>query len=61
MESESIMEHLTTAGAGAAITSPLWLQTVNPYLQFTVACLGGIWLITQIITKLYSTFFKKEG
>jgi hypothetical protein len=61
MEQESLMEHLTTAGAGAAITSPLWLQTVNPYLQFAVACLGGLWLITQIVTKLYTTFFKKEA
>lgn len=46
------METATTAGAGAAMLSPLWLQTVNPYVQFVVAIMGGIWLATQIYYKI---------
>lgn len=54
------MEHITTAGAGVALTTPLWLQTVNPYLQFAVALLGAIWLATQIITRIYTTFIVRK-
>lgn len=54
------METITTAGSGAAITSPLWLQTLNPEVQFVVAVLGGLWLVTQIVAKIYTTFIKKD-
>ncbi|MBW7970963.1 hypothetical protein [Bradyrhizobium sp. BR 10289] len=54
------MDHLTTAGAGAAMTSPLWITTLNPYIQFTVAVLGAVWLLTKTVTTIYTTFFKKE-
>jgi hypothetical protein len=46
------METATTAGAGAALTSPLWLNTVNPYIQLAVGLLGGVWLIVQIYYKI---------
>ncbi|MGM5019217.1 hypothetical protein [Tardiphaga sp. 367_B4_N1_1] len=46
------METATTAGAGVAITSPLWLQTINPYVQFVVACMGGIWIAVQLYYKI---------
>lgn len=49
---ESIMETVTTAGAGAALTSPLWITTVNPYAQLLVAILGGVWLVVQIYYKI---------
>jgi hypothetical protein len=46
------METATTAGAGAALTSPLWLNMVNPYIQLAVGLLGGVWLIVQIYYKI---------
>jgi hypothetical protein len=46
------METVTTAGAGVAITTPLWLQTMNPYVQFTAAVMGAIWLGVQIYYKI---------
>lgn len=46
------METMTTAGAGVALTSPLWLNTVNPYLQFTVGVLGAVWLLVQLYYKI---------
>jgi hypothetical protein len=59
MAEESVMETVTTAGAGAALTSPLWIQTLNPYVQFTVAVLGGVWLAARIFTHLYDWYKKK--
>jgi hypothetical protein len=56
---EGIMDHLTTAGAGAAMTSPLWIQTLNPYVQFTAAVLGGVWLAVKIFTHLYDWYTRK--
>ena len=35
-----------------AITTPLWLQTINPYGQFVVMILGGVWLGVQIYYKI---------
>lgn len=54
------METVTTAGSGAAITAPYWLPTLNQEVQFVVAVLGGLWLATQIITKIYTTFIRKD-
>ena len=48
------METFTSAGAGAALTTPLWLQHVNPYAQFTVCVLGGVWFAVQIFYKIKS-------
>jgi hypothetical protein len=48
-------EHLTSAGAGAAIASPLWLpslQTVSDVAAMALPILGVIWLVVQITTKL---------
>jgi hypothetical protein len=61
MDQESLMDTVTTAGAGAMLTSPLWITTLNPYVQFTVAVLGGVWLATKTITTIYDTFFKKAA
>lgn len=52
MDQENVMETATTAGAGVALTSPLWLNTVNPYLQFTVGVLGAVWLVVQLYYKI---------
>jgi hypothetical protein len=52
MDQESVMETATTAGAGVAVTSPLWITTLNPYIQFTVAALGAVWLCVQIYYKI---------
>lgn len=46
------METATTAGAGVAVTSPFWLQTLNPYIQLVVAVMGGVWLGVQIYYKI---------
>jgi hypothetical protein len=59
MAEESVMETVTTAGAGAAFTSPLWLHTLNPYVQFAVALLGGAWLCVQIYYKIKNERTKK--
>lgn len=48
------METATTAGAGAAVLSPLWLNSVNPYIQFVVAIMGAVWLGVQIFYKIKS-------
>lgn len=53
------METATTAGASAAILSPLWLQTLNPYVQFAVAVMGGIWLGVQIYYRIKNERKKK--
>jgi hypothetical protein len=52
MDEESVMETVTTAGAGVAISTPFWLQTLNPYVQFAVALMGGIWIGVQIYYKI---------
>jgi ABC-type phosphate transport system permease subunit len=46
------METVTTAGAGAALTSPLWINTINPYVSITVGVLAGVWLVVQIYYKI---------
>jgi hypothetical protein len=51
MGETSVMDQLTTVGASAAVTSPLWLQSLNPYVQFLVAVLGCVWLGVQIYYK----------
>jgi hypothetical protein len=52
MADGGIMETVTTAGAGAAITAPLWIDTVNPYIQFTAGFLAVVWLAVQIFYKI---------
>lgn len=46
------METATTAGAGAALTAPWWIQTLTPYGQFTVMVMGGIWIAVQLYYKI---------
>lgn len=46
------MDTATTAGAGAALTSPWWIQTLNPYVQLIVALMGGVWIAVQIYYKI---------
>lgn len=58
MDKESVMERVTTAGAGVALTSPYWLHV--PDGATTLQILGGLWLAVQIIAKIYVTFFKKD-
>jgi hypothetical protein len=49
------METATTAGAGAALTAPLWMQAITPYAQFAIMVMGGCWLAMQMYYK-----FKNE-
>jgi hypothetical protein len=46
------METATTASAGVALSAPLWINTLNPYLQFTVGVLGACWLAAQLYYKI---------
>jgi hypothetical protein len=53
MVKTNVMDSATSAGAGIAITSPLWIiQIANPYIQFIVAVMGGVWLGVQIYYKI---------
>lgn len=36
------------------MTTPLWLQHINPYAQFVVCVLGGVWFAVQIYYKIKS-------
>jgi ABC-type multidrug transport system permease subunit len=49
------METTTTAGAGAMLTTPMWLSTINPYLQTAGVVMGILWLAMQMYYK-----FKNE-
>jgi hypothetical protein len=46
------METATTAGAGIAVTAPLWLQTLNPYLQLVAVVMGCSWIAVQMYYKI---------
>lgn len=48
------MEATTTATAAGAISSPLWIQVLNPYVQLAVALMGGFWIAVQIYYKIKS-------
>jgi hypothetical protein len=51
-------EHITSAGAGAAIASPFWLPELQSVSEVCAALLpiaGVIWLIVQIATKIIVT------
>ncbi|MGZ3675361.1 MAG: hypothetical protein ACXVCO_13730 [Ktedonobacterales bacterium] len=46
------METATTAGAGAMVSSPLWLSTINPYLQVAAVLMGIAWIGMQMYYKV---------
>jgi len=46
------METATTAGAGAMVTTPLWLHTINPYLQAVGFVMGIAWIAVQMYYKV---------
>lgn len=50
-----VMDHATSAGAGAAATSLLWLPSLNPLLQFVLTVMGITWIAMQMYR------FHKEG
>lgn len=52
MVKESVMDHLTTAGAGAAIMSPWWLPALHNGAEFALPFLGCSWLLIQIYYKI---------
>jgi membrane protein implicated in regulation of membrane protease activity len=56
MEDPSVMDHVTSAGAGAALTTPWWLTALNPWLQTLVLILSAAWLLMQMYR-----FAKKKG
>lgn len=48
-------DHITSAGAGAAIASPLWLpaiQGLSDVCAVVLPILGVLWLLIQITVKL---------
>lgn len=59
MVEEGVMETATTAGAGVAVTSPLWFQDLHPYVQLALAALGGTWFFVQIYYKIKNERKKK--
>lgn len=46
------METTTTAGAGAMITTPMWLTTISPYLQTIGVVMGIAWIAMQMYFKI---------
>lgn len=51
----TVSDHLTTAGAGAAIVSPLWLpplQVISDTASIILPILGVVWLVVQITVKV---------
>jgi hypothetical protein len=60
MPPDPLTSHITSVGAGAAMTMPLWIEVANPYVQFTVAILGVVWLGVQIYYKIKSETKKKN-
>ena len=54
---------ITTAGAGAAIISPVWLpyiQEVSHLAGLVLPVLGVVWLLTQIVSLIYRTYTKED-
>jgi hypothetical protein len=59
------MQHdgITASAAGAAVTSPWWLphlQQISAISAEVLPILGALWLIIQIIVKLWETFQKRK-
>lgn len=52
MTVKHIMEHVTSAGAVGAVSAPLWVTNLNPYIQLVAGVLGIVWLGVQIYCKL---------
>lgn len=55
---------LTTATAGAAVASPLWLpslQTISEVASILLPILGALWLIVQIVIKIVEFTRGKRG
>jgi hypothetical protein len=55
------MQHdgITSAAAGAAVTSPWWLPQLHHISVFAAELapiLGALWLLLQIVVKLWSIF-----
>jgi hypothetical protein len=46
------VDNTTHAVASVAVTGPLWLSEVNPYLQFTLAVVGLAWIVMQMYYKV---------
>ena len=59
------MQHdgVTASAAGAAVTSPWWLpqlQQISAISADVLPILGALWLILQIVVKLWETLQKCE-
>jgi hypothetical protein len=52
MDEESLMDHVTTAAAGAAIVSPWWLDSLHSGAQYLLPFMGCVWLAVQIYYKV---------
>jgi hypothetical protein len=52
MTENQVMEHVTTVGAVGAVSAPLWVTELNPYIQLVAGVLGIVWLGVQIYCKL---------
>ena len=56
MTENQLMEHVTTAGAVGAVSAPLWVTELNPYIQLVAGVLGCAWLLTQIYFRIRSEY-----
>jgi hypothetical protein len=54
------METATTAVAGAAVTTPLWLQAITPYMQFVAVAMGVAWIAMQMYYKVRNERDKRK-
>jgi hypothetical protein len=50
---------VTNVAACGMMTTPLWMQTVHPYLQFGCMVIGGVWIMVQIYFKIKNERRKK--
>lgn len=63
MDEESVMETVTTAGAGAAVVSPWWLPVVHDVssvASWMLPILGCTWLLMQMYFKLKDRYARPD-
>jgi len=42
------------------LSTPYWLQSINPYVQFGGVVIGGLWIIVQLYYKVRNESFRKK-
>lgn len=56
---DTVLAKSTSVIAGAAITSPIWLDHLSTWATALLPILGCIWLIVQVSSHIYLKFYKK--